>query len=233
MQKIKDFNIQTLNHYLNSDDEFEKSLAEDVKDDFAKYTKIVLTFDDKMNTWREETSGEEYRRNVSKLDKDRRLLHDNCLHDIDIINRMAKADGLEPFADFDVNNANRRGIGDLILEQHYENMQNDVSQINNDAMAQDSKPKSKHHQNRDIMDNYNFSLVFTKYPLVENESGTYSFIDIFTQDIVEPKAVKTYISNRTNDIDVLKSFDKACDLVNSDVNLNFDGLDDAKAQMIN
>lgn len=231
MQKIKDFNMQTLNHYLNSDDEFEKSLAEDVKTDFAKYTKIVLTFDDKMNVWREETSGEEYRRNVSKLDKDRRLLHDNCLHDIDIINRMAKADGLEPFADFDVNNANRREVGDLILEQHYENMQNDIAQANNDESEQ--KPKSKHHQNRDIMDNYNFSLVFTKYPLVENESGTYSFIDIFTQDIVEPKAVKTYISNRTNDIDVLKSFDKACDLVNSDVNLNFDGLDDAKAQMIN
>lgn len=230
MKKMKDFNMQTLNHYLNSDDEFEKSLAEDVKDDFAKYTKIVLTFDDKMNTWREEKSGEDYRRNVSKLDKDRRLLHDNCLHDIDIINRMAKADGIEPFADFDVNNANRRDVGDLILEQHYENMQNDASQINNDE--QDRKPKSKHHQNRDIMNNYNFSLVFTKYPLVEND-GAYSFIDIFTQDIVEPKAVKTYISNRTNDIDVLKSFDKACDLVNSDVNLNFDGLDDAKAQMIN
>lgn len=228
---MKDFNMQTLNHYLNSDDEFEKSLAEDVKDDFAKYTKIVLTFDDKMNTWREEKSGEDYRRNVSKLDKDRRLLHDNCLHDIDIINRMAKADGIEPFADFDVNNTNRRDIGDLILEQHYENLQTDFSQGNNDDLNQ--KPKSKHHQNRDIMDSYNFSLVFTKYPLVENESGKYSFIDIFTQDTVEPNDVKTYISNRTNDIDVLKSFDKACNLVNSDVNLNFDGLDNAKAQIVN
>lgn len=223
--------MQTLNHYLNSDDEFEKSLAEDVKDDFAKYTKIVLTFDDKMNTWREETSGEEYRRNVSKLDKDRRLLHDNCLHDIDIINRMAKADGLEPFADFDVNNANRRSIGDLILEQHYENLQTDLSQANNDESEQ--KPKSKHHQNRDIMDNYNFSLVFTKYPLVEKESGKYSFIDIFTQDTIEPNDVKTYILNRTNDTKVLTAFDKACDLTKNDVNLNFDGLDDAKAQMIN
>ena len=227
---MKDFNMQTLNHYLNSDDEFEKSLAEDVKDDFAKYTKIVLTFDDKMNVWREEKSGEDYRRNVSKLDKDRRLLHDNCLHDIDIINRMAKADGIEPFADFDVKNTNRRDIGDLILEQHYENMQNDALQINNDEYEQ--KPKSKHHQNRDIMDNYNFSLVFTKYPLVEKD-GMYSFIDIFTQDTVEPKAVKTYILNRTNDIDVLKSFDKACDLANSDVNLNFDGLNDVQAQIVN
>lgn len=230
MKTMKDFNMQTLNHYLNSDDEFEKSLAEDVKDDFAKYTKIVLTFDDKMNTWREEKSGEDYRRNVSKLDKDRRLLHDNCLHDIDIINRMAKADGIEPFADFDVNNTNRRDVGDLILEQHYENMQKDLSQANNDESEQ--KPKSKHHQNRDIMDDYNFSLVFTKYPLVEKD-GTYSFINIFTQDIVEPKAVKTYISNRTNDIDVLKSFDKACDLVNSGINLSFDGLNDVQAQMVN
>lgn len=230
MKKMKDFNMQTLNHYLNSDDEFEKSLAEDVKDDFAKYTKIVLTFDDKMNTWREEKSGEDYRRNVSKLDKDRRLLHDNCLHDIDIINRMAKADGIEPFADFDVNNTNRREVGDLILEQHYENMQNDASQINNDE--QDRKPKSKHHQNRDIMDNYNFSLVFTKYPLVEND-GAYSFIDIFTQDPIEPNAVKTYILNRTNDTKVLTAFDKACDLTKTDVSLNFDGLNDLNAQMIN
>ena len=181
-----------------------------------------------MNVWRKEKSGEDYRRNVSKLDKDRRLLHDNCLHDIDIINRMAKADGIEPFADFDVTNANRRDIGDLILEQHYENMQNDAFQINNDE--QDQKPKSKRHQNRDIMDGYNFSLVFTKYPLVENESGKYSFIDIFTQDTIEPNDVKTYILNRTDDIDVLKSFDKACDLVNSDVNLNFDGLTDAKIE---
>lgn len=226
---MKDFNMQTLNHYLNSDDEFEKSLAADVKDDFAKYTKIVLTFDDKMNTWREEKSGEDYRRNVSKLDKDRRLLHDNCLHDIDIINRMAKADSLEPFADFDVKNTNRRDIGDLILTQHYENLQTDLSQVNNDAMAQDSKPKSKHHQNRDIMDGYNFSLVFTKYPLVEKDD-TYSFIDIFTQDTVDSKTVKTYISNRTDDDEVLKSFDKACDLVNSDVTLNFDGLTDAKIE---
>ena len=227
---MKDFNMQTLNHYLNSDDEFEKSLAEDVKDDFAKYTKIVLTFDDKMNVWREEKSGEDYRRNVSKLDKDRRLLHDNCLHDIDIINRMAKADGLEPFADFDVKNTNRRDVGDLILTQHYENMQTDLSQVNNDDSEQ--KPKSKHHQNRDIMDSYNFSLVFTKYPLVEKD-GMYSFIDIFTQDTVEPKAVKTYILNRTDNTEVLKSFDKACDLTKNDVNLNFDGLNDAKAQMIN
>lgn len=227
---MKDFNMQTLNHYLNSDDEFEKSLAEDVKDDFAKYTQIVLTFDDKMNTWREEKSGEDYRRNVSKLDKDRRLLHDNCLHDIDIINRMAKADGIEPFADFDVNNTNRREVGDLILEQHYENMQNDASQINNDE--QDRKPKSKHHQNRDIMDNYNFSLVFTKYPLVEND-GAYSFIDIFTQDPIEPNDVKTYILNRTNDTKVLTAFDKACDLTKTDVSLNFDGLNDLNAQMIN
>lgn len=230
MKKMKDFNMQTLNHYLNSDDEFEKSLAEDVKDDFAKYTQIVLTFDDKMNTWREEKSGEDYRRNVSKLDKDRRLLHDNCLHDIDIINRMAKADGIEPFADFDVNNTNRREVGDLILEQHYENMQNDASQINNDE--QDRKPKSKHHQNRDIMDNYNFSLVFTKYPLVEND-GAYSFIDIFTQDPIEPNDVKTYILNRTNDTKVLTAFDKACDLTKTDVSLNFDGLNDLNAQMIN
>lgn len=227
---MKDFNMQTLNHYLNSDDEFEKSLAEDVKDDFAKYTKIVLTFDDKMNTWREEKSGEDYRRNVSKLDKDRRLLHDNCLHDIDIINRMAKADGIEPFADFDVKNTNRREVGDLILEQHYENLQNDIAQANNDDLNR--KPKSKHHQNRDIMDNYNFSLVFTKYPLVEND-GAYSFIDIFTQDIVEPNAVKTYILNRTNDTKVLTTFDKACGLVNSGVNLSFDGLNDVQAQMIN
>lgn len=232
MKTMKDFNMQTLNHYLNSDDEFEKSLAEDVKDDFAKYTKIVLTFDDKMNTWREEKSGEDYRRNVSKLDKDRRLLHDNCLHDIDIINRMAKADGIEPFADFDVKNTNRRDVGDLILEQHYENLQNDIAQANNDDMAQDSKPKSKHHQNRDIMDNYNFSLVFTKYPLVEND-GAYSFIDIFTQDPIEPNAVKTYILNRTNDTKVLTAFDKACDLTKTDVSLNFDGLNDLNAQMIN
>lgn len=230
MKKMKDFNMQTLNHYLNSDDEFEKSLAEDVKDDFAKYTKIVLTFDDKMNTWREEKSGEDYRRNVSKLDKDRRLLHDNCLHDIDIINRMAKADGIEPFADFDVNNANRRDVGDLILEQHYENLQTDLSQANNDESEQ--KPKSKHHQNRDIMDNYNFSLVFTKYPLVEKD-GAYSFIDIFTQDTVEPNDVKTYILNRTDDTNVLTAFDKACDLTKNDVSLNFDGLNDLNAQMIN
>src|SRR5699024_667205 len=155
-----------------------------------------------------------------------------CLHDIDIINRMAKADGIGPFADFDVKNTNRRDIGDLILEQHYENLQTDLSQANNDAMAQDSKPKSKHHQNRDIMDNYKFSLVFTKYPLVEKD-GAYSFIDICTQDTVEPNDVKTYILNRTTDIDVLKSFDKACDLTKNDVTLNFDGLDNAKAQIVN
>lgn len=111
-------------------------------------------------------------------------------------------------------------------------MQNDASQINNDAMAQDSKPKSKHYQNRDIMDSYNFSLVFTKHPLVEKDS-TYSFIDIFTQDTVDSKTVKTYISNRTDDDEVLKSFDKACDLANNDVRLTFDGLNDVQAQIVN
>lgn len=202
-----DFNMQTLQHYQKSDDEMYSDLAQQCVDDFDEYGSIVIYFDKKMDNWRKNKTGAEYRNLVQKLDKKRRLVHNNCLHDIDIINRMAAADDppQKPFATWENGKTvNRTDIGNAIVEQCYE------------QIKAGQKPQ-KHKENsvtktRDTMNNYNYMLGYTKYPMVKKD-GQYQFVDLFSQKAVPYATVENYVQGRTKDKDKLQQLTKANELV--------------------
>lgn len=205
-----EFNLDTLRHYLNSDDELDKQTAEMAIKDFKEYYQIVSTFDDKMNHWRETLSGEDYRREVAHLDTTRKYKHDDCISDIKMINKMAEADNLPVFAKTD--NLDRRDIGNMIMQQIFDNI------------TQSETLESNVSKNRDQMNKYNQMFVFTKYPMVQDETG-YHFADLFTMKKVDFNQVKTYVMQKTNDPEKLKILDESERFVMSQKPiLNFDKL---------
>ncbi|AZA21941.1 DUF3232 domain-containing protein [Lactobacillus helveticus] len=76
---------------------------------FKKYALIVLRFDDQIAAWRSEKSGTDYRN--QHLDQTRTNIHNICLNDIKILNRMAENDGLPAFADTKDRKLTRIDIG--------------------------------------------------------------------------------------------------------------------------
>lgn len=113
---IVHFNMNTLNHYVTSNDDLENSLATDCQKDFKKYALIVLRFDNQIACWQNEKSGADYRAEVQQLDQMRTNIHNACLNDIKIINRMAANDNLPAFADTDNRALTRTDIGQAIVK---------------------------------------------------------------------------------------------------------------------
>lgn len=202
-----DFNLKTLQHYQDSSDDMEKDLADTCQKDFADYGKIVTTFSQQTAEWKEEKSADEYRQLVGGLDHKRREIHNNCLHDIDILNRLAKADGLSAFA-VASGSANRTDFGNAIIEQCYENVFKAQPKAAN--MQQNS-----YANKRDLINGYNNMLDgYTKYPLIKDKAGGYNFRDMWTQEIVPPSQVENYVKGRTSDPAKLDLLNKAVELTN-------------------
>lgn len=202
-----DFNLQTLKHYQNSSDNLEKELADTCQKDFADYGKIVTTFSQQTAEWKKQKSADEYRQLVGKLDHRRREIHNNCLHDIDILNRLAKADGLPAFA-IASGSANRTDFGNAIIEQCYENVFK--------AQPEAVKTKQNSYANkRDLISSYNNMLGgYTKYPLIKDKAGNYNFCDMWTQEAVAQSQVENYVKGRTSDPAKLDLLNKAVALTN-------------------
>ena len=120
---IPDFNQTTLMNFLKSSDDMEKELAKSCQRDFMEYAQIVLRFDDQLSTWKVEKSADDYRRAFADLDSKRTMIHNNCLHDIKILNRMAESaqPSLTPFAVI-TPEMNRTNIGNGILKQYYKDL---------------------------------------------------------------------------------------------------------------
>lgn len=203
-----DFNMDTLTNYQNDPDDLKADLANTCLDDFKKYGKIVTTFDDQMNTWKQEKTATDYKQAVAKLDHDRRLVHDNCLNDINIINRMAKKDGIKPFVICNDPNPNRTDIGNAIIAQCYENIQKAVQPV-----MKTPQKANNFKDTRQTVNDYNFMLGYTKYPLVHDKDNHYHFINMFTQETIDTKQVEAYTKSRTKQETKIKLFSKACDLV--------------------
>lgn len=127
-KKTAVLNMQTLNHYEDSDDELEADLAKNCRVNFKKYAQIVLRFDDKIDAWRKEESGEKYRQLVHDLDSRRTSIHNDCLSDIKVINRMAEQDGLEPLVEY-YNGITRTDIGTAIIKQYYNDLTKNEQKI--------------------------------------------------------------------------------------------------------
>lgn len=218
-----DFNIETLNHYQNSDDDLEKDLGQTCQKDFIEYGQIVTGFDTKMQSWKANKKGDEYRNLVGGLDRKRRMIHNNCLHDINIINRMAKQDGLPAFVTCDSDNPNRTDIGNAIIEQCYEK----IFKTTQKAVAPEKT--NSYAEKRDLMDKYNYMLDgYTKYPLVKNGKN-YQFIDMFTQKTVGNKQVTAYVKGRTKDPKKLQIFQQASQMAAKSAEKELPTIDVAQA----
>ena len=113
---IVHFNMDVLEYYANSSDNLKKNLAREWQTNFKKYALIVLRFDDQIATWQNEKSGADHRDAVQHLDQTRTNIHNACLSDIKIINRMAESDGLPAFADTKNRNLTRTDIGQAIVK---------------------------------------------------------------------------------------------------------------------
>lgn len=147
MQEVN-FNMKVLEHFRKSDDSMYQDIANDCKDDFTNYASLVSNFSQKVNELRETKDTENYQILYSQLDRKRKRIHDNCLEDIKMINRMAKLENLPPFCNADERH-NRTDIGSAIIEQMHEN-----SRIGQTRVTK----KSKHMENRNKMENYNYML---------------------------------------------------------------------------
>ncbi|AHI11690.1 DUF3232 domain-containing protein [Lactobacillus helveticus] len=108
---IVHFNMDVLEYYANSSDNLKENLARECQTNFKKYALIVLHFDDQIATWQNEKSGADYRDAVQHLDQTRTNIHNICLNDIKILNRMAENDGLPAFADTKDRKLTRIDIG--------------------------------------------------------------------------------------------------------------------------
>lgn len=187
------FNMDTFNHYLNSDDDLDVETAQQTKQDFKDYYKTVIHFTERINAYKKEHSGDDYRQEVGRLDRRRRDIHNNCLSDIQMMNKMAEMDGLKPFLPR-TDGKNRTDIGDAILQQGYEQM---VKGTGNKTPVEDTSLNSV-TQTRDLVNNYNKMLDgYTKYPIVK-DGQSYRFMNMFTGKTPSDDTVKDYVKSRSN-----------------------------------
>lgn len=121
---IPDFNQLTFNELTANADEVTEDILANSKTDFSDYAQIVLRFDLQRDAWRQEKSDADYRTSFKALDTKRSMIHNNCLNDIKILNRMAESNQpkLAPFAVI-TEVMDRTNIGNAILEQYYEDLQ--------------------------------------------------------------------------------------------------------------
>lgn len=195
MTKGKDlnFNMETFNHYLNDkNDDLNVQTAQQTKQDFQDYYKTVLHFTEHINAYKKEHSGDDYRQEVGRLDRKRRNIHNNCLSDIDMLNKMAQMDGLKPFLE-GFEEQNRTDIGDAILQTGYEQM---VKGTGNKMPAIDASLNSV-TKDRDLVNKYNQMLDgYTKYPIIKHGQN-YQFVDMFTGRQPDKKTLQNYVKDRS------------------------------------
>ena len=112
-------NEEILSYYKNLDDEELAEIAQTGRKDFIKYSCIVLTFVEQINALKISEQGEAYRIAVNKLDHQRTQVHNSCLDDIKIIDRLTKIDKLQPFVSKSITDPNRTDYAAAIIKLCY------------------------------------------------------------------------------------------------------------------
>lgn len=104
------FNPTILQPLLKSKDEMAYEVIQNWQKDSTRYAQIVLRFRDKMNTWRAEENETNYQQLASHLDRTRHNIHNTCIDDLAILNRLTSSFHDE-YATWD--NANIKRIEDV------------------------------------------------------------------------------------------------------------------------
>lgn len=119
------FDMNVPIHFLQSADQMEAGLASDCFRDFKNYAQIVIRFDAQVAAWRKEKSGDDFRQSFAALDSHRTEIHNACLQDIEVLNRLAQTDEENKRSFFKIEkgeNPDRTDFGNAILRQYYKDL---------------------------------------------------------------------------------------------------------------
>ena len=120
-RKNVSFNQATLD-YLQKDPDNNELVIVPAREHFKEYALIVLRFNDQLAAWRNEMDGQDYRVLAENLDQHRTNIHNFCLSDIKILNRLAEKKQQVPFAASSKANPDRTDYGQAIVKFCCENI---------------------------------------------------------------------------------------------------------------
>ncbi len=135
MRTTVTLNLSALTPYLSNSDPDISAIVTDALDNFRQYGQIVLRFNEKKATWQTEKSTTDYQQLFSNLDNRRTSIHNACIDNINILNRLI-ANGTA-FATWDnpnitqVKEIPRSDIGNAILELYVRELINNDQQVLN------------------------------------------------------------------------------------------------------
>lgn len=99
------------------------------RQDFIKYSCIVLSFDNQINALRETKQNDEYREAAKFIDHKRTEVHNNCLANLRIINRISKLERKNPFIETSIVSPTRTDYGAAVVKLCYNKMINTLTSI--------------------------------------------------------------------------------------------------------
>ncbi len=85
---------------------------------FEEYHSVIFKMELWMKVYARSISSDEYRENVTKLDKSRTMLHNSVLGNVNLLNRLAEKNQLSPVYDGKVSHEQpyRREVANAVLE---------------------------------------------------------------------------------------------------------------------
>lgn len=141
------FNQDVLDHYLASDDELMRELAQDTVANFDKYIEAVATHQEVLDSYKSTYDGSDFREMAMKLDASRKSKHDACLTNINALQRGAAMDGMQfcmPQGTKPFDQATRTDLGMAIMELHAQKELSDLTPEMKDDLGEDlPQPKSQ------------------------------------------------------------------------------------------
>lgn len=131
--------LQETNYDLFDGDKDEAlDFLADKMESFPKYANVVIREQIMMPIWQQRYEGQEFRDKVQSIDATRRYAHESTISACDILNRMSKNLGLEPFANIDTKD--RHAVAEFV-GQAVNEMYNDG--IGNNGRAFDAATYNK------------------------------------------------------------------------------------------
>ena len=119
------FNESVLAHYASADQD-DAEIVRALYQDFHSYSLIVLSFAKEVNALRAIKKGEEYRLAFGRIDRKRTQIHNDCLADIKLIERLADQDGIGPFVETKSNQPNRTDYWASIVKLCFQEMASEL-----------------------------------------------------------------------------------------------------------
>ena len=104
---------------LGDKDPEKTQLGRTCRQDFIKYSCIVLSFSEQMNALRMSKKNDDYQTEAKRINHQRTQVHNSCLDDIKIIDRFTKIDKLQPFVSKSITVPNRTDYAAAIIKLCY------------------------------------------------------------------------------------------------------------------